>query len=166
MKKHYIREHKINLKNYFFKALFENYDEVFLLKKCYRCDEFIMSCSHEIQHNFINHYQKGGEIPFENRPFQKTSVGFITRFSISYDDHKNSYDFADPVNLLENFFDLIDVNFVTDGKKHFIVKSSFSIQNYQPPPEDMNNVRGLMTTGYGALPPMKVIFLMTSLSLL
>ena len=24
-----------------------------------------------------------------------------------------------------------------------IVKSSFSIQNYQPPPEDMNNVRGL-----------------------
>ena len=41
------------------------------------------------------------------------------------------------------FFDLIDVNFLTDGKKHLIVKSSFSIQNYQPHLENMNNVRGL-----------------------
>ena len=39
----------------------------FSLSKCYRCHDLITSCPKEIQHNFIKHYQKGGEIPLENR---------------------------------------------------------------------------------------------------
>ena len=37
---------------------------------------------------------------------------------------------------------MLDIKFVTDGKKEFVIKSSFAIQNYQPPPEDINNVLG------------------------
>ena len=65
------------------------------------------------------------------------------KFTIDYESHKNNYDFADTVKLLEEFFEVVNINFVTDRKKKLIVKSSFSIQNYQPPPEDLNNVRVL-----------------------
>ena len=30
-----------------------------------------------------------------------------------------------------------------DGSQEFIIKSSFYIRNYQPPPEDINNAVGL-----------------------
>ena len=123
--------------------MIEKNNEIFSLRKCYRCDDLITSRSEEIQHYFIKHYQKGGEIPLENRQFKKTSDGSIIRFPIDYDTHKNSYDFADPVKLLEDFLEVVNINFKTDGRKELMVKSSFSIQNYQPPPEDMNNVRGL-----------------------
>ena len=47
------------------------------------------------------------------------------------------------MKLLEDFFEVVNINFRTDGREELIVKSSFSILNYQPPPEDLNNVRGL-----------------------
>ena len=56
---------------------------------------------------------------------------------------KNSYDFKDPVKLVEDFFGVVDIKFVTDGKKELIIKSTFAIQNYQLPPEDINNVVGI-----------------------
>ena len=143
LKKHYLNQHRINSKNYFLKALFEKDNEIFSFRKCYRYHDLITSRSEEIQHNFIKHSQKGGEIPLENKQFKKTRDRSIIRFSIDYDVHRNSYDFADPVKLLEDFFEVVNINFRTDGRKELIVKSSFSILNYQPPPEDMKNVRGL-----------------------
>ena len=47
------------------------------------------------------------------------------------------------MKLVEDFFAVVDIKFVTDGKKELIIKPSFAIQNYQPPPEDINNVVGL-----------------------
>ena len=44
---------------------------------------------------------------------------------------------------MEEFFGVVDVKFVRDGKKEFITKSSLAIQNYQPPPEDINNAVGI-----------------------
>ena len=38
---------------------------------------------------------------------------------------------------------MVDIKFVTDGKQEFIIKLTFTILNYQPPPEDINNVMGL-----------------------
>ena len=51
--------------------------------------------------------------------------------------HKNSYDFEHPVKLVEDFI------VVTEGKEEFIIKSRFTMQNYQPPPKDINNMVGL-----------------------
>ena len=123
--------------------MFKKNNGNFSLRKCCRCDKLVTSSFGEVQHNFINHYQKGGEIPLENRHSKKTSDGSIIKFTIDYESYKNSYDFADPAKLLEDFFEVVDINFVTDRKRELIVKSTFNIQNYQPPPEDSNNVRGL-----------------------
>ena len=51
--------------------MFEKNNEIFSFRKCYRCHDLITSRSEEIQHNFIKHYQKGEEIPVENRQFKK-----------------------------------------------------------------------------------------------
>ena len=60
-----------------------------------------------------------------------------------YDKHKNSYDFGDLVGLLEDFFGVVDITFVTDGGKELVIKSTFTIQNYQRPPEDINDAIGI-----------------------
>ena len=44
---------------------------------------------------------------------------------------------------LVDFFAVVDIKFITEGKQELIIKSSFTILNYQPPPEDINNVVGL-----------------------
>ena len=106
----------------------------------------------------MEHYQKGGEIPFENRQFTKNSDGTIVKFSMDYYMHKYSYDFADPMKLLEDFFTVVDINFVTDGRKELITKSTFSIQNYQPPPEGEYTIKG-----FGAHQLILGSFLMISL---
>ena len=97
----------------------------------------------EKKHNFLFHFQKGGTIPLENRPIIKRNDGTIIKFEIRYDEHKNSYDFEHPVNLVEDFFGVVEIKFVKNGKQEFIIKSSFAILNYQPSSEDINNVVGL-----------------------
>ena len=90
---HYENKHKVNSANYYFKALFGQKKDKFFNRKCYRCESFLTSEREEKEHNFLNHYQKGGEIPLKNRPIIKRNDGTITKFEICYDDHKNSYDF-------------------------------------------------------------------------
>ena len=68
LKSHYRLEHKLNPNNWFFRAIFEEDKEDFFLRRCCRCDKFLTSRSDEKQHNFLFHYQKGGQIPLENRP--------------------------------------------------------------------------------------------------
>ena len=91
----------------------------------------------------MKHYQKGGQIPLENRSIIIKTDNTIKKFVIEYDKHKNSYDFEDPVGLLEDFFAVVDIKFQRDGKKKLVIKFTFTIMNYQPPPEDINNVVGI-----------------------
>ena len=79
----------------------------------------------------------------EHRPIIKKNDGTIIKFEIQFEKHKDSYDFKHPVQLVEYYFAVVDIKFVTDRKKELIIKSSFAIQNYQPPLEDINNVVGL-----------------------
>ena len=89
------------------------------------------------------HYQKVGQVPLENKPIIIKTDGTIKKFLIECNKHKNSCDFEDPVKLVEDFLSVVDIKFVTDGRKELIIKSTFAIQNYQPPPEDINNVVGI-----------------------
>ena len=125
--KHYAVKDRVNDKNHVFNALLKKNSGNFSLRKCYRCNKLIASSFHEVQHNFINHYQKGGEIPIKNRPVNKTTDGSIVKFTIDYDSDRNSYDFTDAGRILKDFFEVVDLNFVTDGKKELVIKSTFSI---------------------------------------
>ena len=82
LKRHYLNQYRINAKNHFFNALFKKNIGNFSIQ-CYRCDKLITSSFHEVQHNFINRYQKGGEIPIENKRVNKTTDGSIAKFTIT-----------------------------------------------------------------------------------
>ena len=145
LKKHYENNHKIDINNCFFFKLYlsKKKKAYFFNRKCYLCESFLASEREENKHNFLFHFPKGGTIPLEDRPITVINHETIKKLEIHYDEHKNSYDFEDPVKLVENFFGVVDIKFITNGKQEFIIKSSFTILNYQPPPKDMNNVVGL-----------------------
>ena len=79
----------------------------------------------------------------EDQPIIIKSNGTIKKFLIEHEKHKNSYDFENPIKSVEDFLAVVDIKFITEGKQKLIIKLSFTILNYQPPPEDINNVVGL-----------------------
>ena len=105
LQSHYIETHGVNSTNWFFKALFKKKNKSkFFVRKCYRCNEIFTSQNQEKNHNFVKHYQKGGQIPIEYKPIETNIRQTIKNFSMKFDKHQNSYDFADPISLQEEFF--------------------------------------------------------------
>ena len=143
LQNHDIDRHEINSSNWFFKALFKEDNNRFFVRKCYWCEQFLSSQSEEKTHNFLNHYQKGGQLLIEYKPIETDIKQIVKKFPIEFEKHKNSYDFADPVGLPEAFFKVADIKFNTNGEKELICKSTFGIVNYQPPPEDLSGALGI-----------------------
>ena len=143
MREHYENQHQVDKNNFFYKALFAEKKRNFTFRKCFRCESFLVNEKQERKHNSLRHLQQGGAIPIENLPLLRESSGTIIRFSINYERHKDYYNFEKPSELIENFFFVIDLRFDTDDMQEYIIKCSFCIRNYQPPPEDVNNAVGL-----------------------
>ena len=136
LKSHYFSYHRINSDNYFLKRLFEK-NNTFSIKKCYRCDEILLNGSYEKKHNFLKRYQEGGSRPTELKPINKTILDRnFQKFSINFDEHSNSYDFANGMGLAEEFVNVFDKNFNSFGDKKLVLTCSFIIVNYQSPVED------------------------------
>ena len=85
----------------------------------------------EICHNFLKHYQQEGALPFEARPVNINRYDSLNVYSISYEEHHESYNFFDFDNTIENVLNVFCLKFVTTNKK-FQIKCNFSIVNSQP----------------------------------
>ena len=133
---HYIEVHNVDSNNWFFKDLFTKTLNKFFIRKCYRCDEILTNQKHEQIHNFLKHYQQGGQTPLENKPIDQINIEHtIRKFSINFEKHQNSYNFCNLIKLPEEFFRVFNIKFKTDDKNKFVLKPTFGIVNYQPPPE-------------------------------
>ena len=74
------------------------------------------NCKQEQIHNFLKHYNQGGQIPLVNKPIDKNNIGHsIQKFSTDFEKHQNSYDFVDPIKLPEEFFNVFNIKFKTNG---------------------------------------------------
>ena len=105
LRKHYETVCNVNKQNYFYQALFKkNQQDNYSLRKCFRCDAFILKEKQERKHNFLKHLEQGGSIPDENLPVIRESDSTITKLSMNYDRHKDYYNFEKPSELIENFF--------------------------------------------------------------
>ena len=131
--RHYEKVHSVNTENYFFKGLFKKKDKkkFFFVRKCYRCEQILSSRNEEKIHNFLKHFHEGGKFPIEDKPI---TMSFLSEkrklFRIEYKKHKNSYDFGDDFALPNEFFNVVDIKFNTDGKNEFIFNSTFGMMNY------------------------------------
>ena len=125
---HYIKFHKIDKRNWFFKNLFSNKPNVKILKKCIRCDEFIYDSKAKSEHDFLNHFQAGRQHPFETKPLEiKKLKDKIIIYSISFSLHNNSYNFFDSEECVEDFLNNCRDKFEnSEDQKSF--KCSFTIK--------------------------------------
>ena len=126
----YISFHKIGESNWFFKNLF-NIKNSKILKKCFRCEDFIYDKKAKAEHDFLNHFSEGKEQPFETKSTDIRALqNKITIYSIDYSKHKDNYNFFDSEKCVSDFLLNCRYNFKnTDQSKTF--KCSFTIQNQQ-----------------------------------
>ena len=82
MLNHYVTYHNVDENNWFFQKLFQIKDKS-VLKRCLRCDEFLVTDKHEAVHNFLKHYEDGKSIPFEQKPLNILKLPGLTIYSIN-----------------------------------------------------------------------------------
>ena len=82
MLNHYVTYHKVDENNWFFQKLFQIKDKS-VLKRCLRCDEFLVTDKHKAVHNFLKHYEDGKSIPFEQKPLNILKLPGLTIYSIN-----------------------------------------------------------------------------------
>ena len=74
LKEHYIDFYKVDRDNHFFVFCLSFY--VFRLRKCLRCNEFLLNHRFKINHDFLVNYGKGRYI-FEEKPVSYTRLRAI-----------------------------------------------------------------------------------------
>ena len=129
---HYTSFHKIDDSNWFFKKLF-NLKNSKILKKCLRCDQFIVDRKAKADHDFLQH-NEGKNQQFDDKPLDiKTLREHITIYSIDYHKHKNNYNFFDSEKCVLDFSSNCKYKFINSSNQKTF-KCSFVIQNKQDPP--------------------------------
>ena len=125
---HYIKYHNIDEDNYFFKQLI-NLKNKSYLKKCLRCDEFLITKKEKAQHDFLKHYNSGNEVPFEEKPIDIITYPVLTIYKIEYKKHNRQYSFDNSEKCIDTFLRNVKNRFKATSKKWF--KCSFMIENTQ-----------------------------------
>ena len=99
VKEHYIRFHKGDLKNEFFKKIFEEGKNVFHGKKCVRCQKLLLTSKFKINHDFLRHCENGRNV-IEEKPVSITYIDAVTKFEITFQEHSSDYDFCNSESLI------------------------------------------------------------------
>ena len=145
VKEHYISYHRIDLKNYFFNCLF-NFEYAYLCKECFRCGEFLVTKEERASHNFLNHYELGKETPTEEKPVKIINNGELIIYQISYNEHKQYYDFYDVERIVDELLFHVKNLFKPSIPCQF--KADFAIENKQDAPEGIENTADIKTLRY------------------
>ena len=103
LKNHYVDFHNIDENNHFFKKLFTR-DDVFVPRKCIRCNYFCINRRDEKNHNFLSHYHLGGRQPTEDNPLKKIFFDEnLKRYCINFLQHGSFYNFYNSREVLSEF---------------------------------------------------------------
>ena len=145
---HYVSYHNVDKNNCFFQKLFQIKNK-YLLKQCVSCSEFLTTEKHKSIHNFLNHYEEGKSVPFEDKPIDIVRFRGLTIDSIEFQKHKDFNDFFNPVKCVDDFLRNVKYKFKPGGKKW--IKCSFTIGNIQNSP--YKDLRPIINSRYWTTPP-------------
>ena len=115
----------------FFKRLFEDQNNVFHGRRCVRFNEFLPTTKFKSYHDFLKHYSSGKNVIEENL-LTVTSIGNVTKFGISYQEHPAHYDFYNSESLVDGFLFNVKTR-IQRSDTDFLVRCGFSLENIQPP---------------------------------
>ena len=125
---HYVTYHNVDENNWFFQKLFQIKDKT-LLKRCLRCDKFLVTEKQKAVQKFLKHYEDGKTISFEEKPLDVLKLPALTIYSIEFRKHQNFYDFYNSELCVDDFLRNVRYRFKAGSKKWF--KCSFVIENIQ-----------------------------------
>ena len=131
VKNHYLNFHNVDRNNVFFKRLFEDQNNVFHGRRCVRCNEFLPTTKFKSYHDFLKHYSSGKNV-IEEKPLTVTSIGNVTKFEISYQEHLAHYDFYNSESLVDEFLFNVKIR-IPRSDTDIVVRCGFSLENIQPP---------------------------------
>ena len=143
--KHYISYQRINPKTYFFVRLF-NLENGYFGKECCRCGELLVSRKDRASHNFLKHYPEGEVKPVEEKPIKVIKNGDITTYQISFEEHKNEYNFYNAQKIADELLFKVASIFKPNSECQF--KADFAIENIQDAPSGVANTADIKTLRY------------------
>lgn len=158
LKDHYVKSHKINKNNVFFKRLIDQKkNNVLYRRNCNYCNEFVFA--NKARHDFLKHYMIGtgnGNDDYDDdddavRPLNVRNLGVIKKFEITFKEHSSNYDFFDSVALVDGFLAEIK-NYVFRYNNDVLIRAGFSIENIQQALSD--NQEPLVQTRYWSTEPL------------
>ena len=154
LKDHYVKSHKINENNVFFKRLIDQKrNNVMYRRNCNYCSEFVFA--NKARHDFLKHYMIGaGGINDDDdavRPLNVTNLGVIKKFEITFKEHSSNYDFFDSVALVDGFLAEIK-NYIFRYNNDVLIRAGFSIENIQQALSDYQEP--LVQTRYWSTQPL------------
>ena len=112
-----------------FKRLFEDQNNVSHGRRCVRCNEFLPTTKIKFYHDFLKHYSSGKNV-IEEKPLTVTSIGNVTKFEISYQEHSSHYDFYNSESLVDKFLFKVKTR-IQRSDTDFLVRCGFSLENIQ-----------------------------------
>ena len=100
-----------------------------MLKRCLRCDEFLVNDEQKSVHNFLKYYEDGKTIPFEEKPLDILKLPALTIYSIEFKKRQNCYDFYNSDLCIDDFLRNVKHRFKGGSQKWF--KCLFTVENIQ-----------------------------------
>ena len=100
-----------------------------MLKRCLRCDEFLVNDEQKSVNNFLKYYEDGKTIQFEEKPLDILKLPALTIYSIEFRKHQNFYDFYNSELCVDDFLRNVKYRFKAGSRKWF--NCSFTIENIQ-----------------------------------
>ena len=94
--------HNIDENNWFFQKLSRSNNET-LLKICIRYNEFLATEKQKAVHNFLKHYDKGKNIPFEEKSLDIVRYPGLTTYYIEFKKHSSFYNFYHSEKCVDGF---------------------------------------------------------------
>ena len=94
----------------------------------------------------MRHYSEGEVKPVEEKPIKIIKNGDITTYQISFEEHKNEYDFYNAQKVVEKLLFKVAVIFKPASECQF--KADFAIENIQDAPSGIDNTADIKTLRY------------------
>ena len=84
---------------------------------------------HKATHDFLEHYEDGKNIPFEEKPLDISKFPGLIIYSIEFQKHSDFYNFYRPEKCVDDFLKNVQCKFESNQKNS--LKCSFYIENKQ-----------------------------------
>ena len=80
-------------------------------------------------HNFVLHYQQCGRLPIEDKPLKKIYFDkTLQKYCTTFDKHSNYYDFFDSREIVLEFLQVFENNFVAKANSEIVrFKCTFTL---------------------------------------